>query len=432
MPREVLVNINDLLNTQVTDYVPGTYWAQWGYTRNRPLFNTYTIREMLIDPRVRFGLWIIKGHLMAKAKFKVESDTPEVQEFVQDQIKRFWKQGVTQALKAIEWGYSGAEVQYEQDEKTGRVVYAKLNDFEPPSVKIVTNKGERVGLLVSNYQTINMAPGKAIYLGGPKAFHHVHWKEYNKHYGLSRLYAAHVPWNEIWSEGGYRDVRRLWFYKNAFEGGIMRHPQGTVKLPSGQVRSYQDIAQEMIEKKRAGAVLTLPSDTDQRGNPRWDYEPAKGNTIPAGLFEYGQSLRVEILEALGIPPEVIESSGSQGFGSSSGRSIPEDAFYSVLFELLLNLTNDVVEQIVRPLVQINAQLGLLTYDTFDVMPFPLNSMPGNGMTDGELFPTDEMLNPMAAMGQQPGQPGQPGTPPVEGDEDEVPADEATPDLGLVA
>jgi hypothetical protein len=432
MPREVLVNINDLLNTQVADYVPGTYWAQWGYTRNRPLFNSYTIREMLIDPRVRFGLWIIKGHLMAKAKFKVESDTPEVQEFVQDQFKRFWKQGVTQALKAIEWGYSGAEVQYEQDEKTGRVVYAKLNDFEPPSVKIVTNKGERVGLLVSNYQTINMAPGKAIYLGGPKAFHHVHWKEYNRHYGLSRLYAAHVPWNEIWSEGGYRDVRRLWFYKNAFEGGIMRHPQGTVKLPSGQVRSYQDIAQEMIEKKRAGAVLTLPSDTDQRGNPRWDYEPAKGNTIPAGLFEYGQSLRVEILEALGIPPEVIESSGSQGFGSSSGRSIPEDAFYSVLFELLLNLTNDVVEQIVRPLVQINAQLGLLTYDTFDVMPFPLNSMPGNGMTDGELFPTDQQLNPMAAMGQQPGQPGQPGTPPAEGDEDEVPADEATTDLGLVA
>ena len=425
MPREMLVNINDLLNTQVTDYVPGTYWAQWGYTRNRPLFNTYTIREMLIDPRVRFGLWIIKGHLMAKARFKVESDTPEVQEFVQDQIKRFWRQGVTQALKAIEWGYSGCEVEYEQDEKTGRVVYCKLNDFEPPSVKVVTNKGQRVGILVSNYQTINMAPGKAVYLGGPKAFHHVHWKEYNKHYGLSRLYAAHVPWNEIWSEGGYRDVRRLWFYKNAFEGGIMRHPQGTVQLPDGRIRSYQDIAQEMIEKKRAGAVMTLPSDTDQRGNKRWDYEAARGNTIPSGLFEYGQSLRVEILEALGIPPEVIESSGSQGFGSSSGRSIPEDAFYSVLYELLLNLLNDVVDQIIKPLVQINARLGLLPYDTFDAMPFPLNSAPGTPGTEGELFPTEQ--SPV-----MPGQPPQPGQPPEQPTEGEEMPPEGETELGLVA
>jgi hypothetical protein len=426
MPQEVLVNVNDLLNTQVTDYVPGTYWAQWGYTRNRPLFNSYTIREMLIDPRVRFGLWIIKGHLMAKAKFKVESDTPEVQEFVESQIKRFWKQGITQALKAIEWGYSGAEVEYEQDEKTGQIVYCKLNDFEPPSVKVVTNKGQRVGILVSNYQTINMAPGKAVYLGGPKAFHHVHWKEYNKHYGLSRLYAAHVPWNEIWSEGGYRDVRRLWFYKNAFEGGIMRHPQGTVQLPTGQIRSYQDIAQEMIEKKRAGAVLTLPSDTDQRGQPRWNYEPARGNTIPAGLFEYGQSLRVEILEALGIPPEVIESSGSQGFGSSSGRSIPEDAFYSVLYELLLNLLNDLVDQIIKPLVQINARLGLIPYDTFDAMPYPLNNSPGTGMTEGEMFPSTEQMTPMNQLGQ----PGQ--QPPAGGEQIPVEDEEGGSDLGLVA
>jgi hypothetical protein len=108
------------------------------------------------------------------------------------------------------------------------LVYAKLNDFEPPSVKIVTNKGERVGLLVSNYQTINMAPGKAIYLGGPKAFHHVHWKEYNKHYGLSRLYAAHVPWNEIWSDLTFEDFTEVVLDPDIFPDEALKFNEFTV------------------------------------------------------------------------------------------------------------------------------------------------------------------------------------------------------------
>lgn len=371
----VYVDPNRLLQTHVQDYIPNAYSGYWIFNRQRPIFTQFTVREMLIDPRVNFGLWLIKGPMLSKAKFKVESENEEVRDFVIDMVNEFWQNGAVQALKAVEWGYSGSETLYKRDEKTGRIIYAGLKDFESPSVKVVTKWGNRTGLLISNFQTAKMEPGKAVYLGGPKAFHHVHWRHLHPHYGRSRLIGAHIPWNEMWSEGGYRDIRRLWFYKNAFEGGTIYHPQGYYKTPEGSLHSYQDLAQSLIEKKRTGATLTLPSDTDARGNRKWDYQEAKGNTIPAGLFDYGDSLRIEILEAMGIPYEVIEASGNEGFGSSTGREIPETAFYSILQEELNWLIFDFVNQIAKPAVQINAALGLLPYDTFTVLSHPLDSDP---------------------------------------------------------
>ena len=392
--KTVYVNPNSLLQTQVPGYVPTLSRRRWNgiSTYKQPVFSEQMVEEMIIDPRVKFGLSLIKGPMISKAKMKVESENEEVKEFVIKMINSFWLNGAVQALKAVEWGHSGSEVLYKQDEKTGQIIYAGLKDFHSSSVKIVTQNGERCGLLIKDFMTVSMKTGKAVYLGGPKAFHHVHSREIHPFYGRSRLYGAHIPWNEIWSQGGYRDIRRMWFYKNAFTGGTLYHPNKIYTMPDGRQVHSQDWGQEMVEKMKTGAVWTLPNDVDKNGNRQWEYNEAKGNTIPAGLFTYGDSLRIEILEALGIPYEVIESSGNEGFGSSSGRAIPETAFYSILQEELNWLIYDFVEQIIKPMVQINAALGLLPYDTFDVLSYPLMANPedvdfadkdGDGIPDAQ-------------------------------------------------
>lgn len=396
--QTVYVDVNDLLTTQVQEYIPSTFLGYGGYQRQRPPFTMFTINEMLLDPRIIFGLWLIKGPMLTKGKFSCISDNGEVQQFVESQLRKFWLNGAVQTLKAIEWGYSGSEILYKQDEKTGRIMYDGLKDFESCNVRVVTKNGCRTGLLIDKFMTVNMGVGKAVYLGGPKALHHIHWRQFHPYYGRSRLIGVHVPWNEVWSEGGYRDVRRLWFYKNAFEGGTIYHPQGFVRLPNGQLKAYQNIAQEIIEKKRTGGVMALPSETDARGNKKWEYDPAKGNTIPAGLFDYGNSLRIEILEAMGIPYEVIESSGNEGFGSSSGRAVPETAFYSILQEELQWLVHDFVEQCVRPLVQINANLGYLPYDTFEVEVHPLLTDNAANPAQQQQQPQGKPLNKLGASG----------------------------------
>lgn len=356
------------------DYEPRGYFGlNYFLGQNRPAFTSGTIMGMLTDPRVIYGLWLIKGPILSNAHVYVKCDDVTVHDFLVEQINRFWANSAVRALKAIEWGYSGCEVLYR--EKDGLVHFDELRDFYSPDVRVVVAKGEPTGILVRNGVNQHQA-----YLGFPKSMLHVHWRERNRFYGLSRLYGAHVPWHEIWSDGGYRDIRRLWFYKNAYEGGTIRHPPGASQTDGGTLRPNRDIARELIEKKRAGGVLTLPNTpSGDAGTYAWLYEPPAANPPPEGLLEYGEVLNNEILEALGIPPEVIASGGDQGFGSSTGRQVPQLAFYSILQELLQWLLYDLDYCVLRPLVEVNFGVGVVDYE---LQPFKLSEDVGSDGGEG--------------------------------------------------
>ena len=375
----------DLLSEPVTSgYIPEVRISGFYTNRNRPHFSGLVVREMLADPRVIFGLWLLKGPLLANAKFFVKCENPEVKEFLKTSITRFWRNSASRALKAIEWGYSGSEVIYRVDEN-GSVAFDILKDLDSMDVKVATDKGRFSGMVIRNVPTNK---GKRrVYIGGPKAFLHTHWRERNTWYGLSRLFGAHIPWWEQWSDGGFRDIRRLWFYKNAFEGGTIYHPPGITRLKDGSVVSNKDLARELIEKKRTGGTLTMPNNTTGDGQTRaWEYDPPQSNNVPNGLLEYGPELRDEILEGMGIPPEVIEASGGEGFGSSSGRAVPQMAFFSTLQEVLQWLVTDADTQIFRPTVALN--FGEVPYE---ICPFNLwkSMLMDTNSEDASSFGDDE-------------------------------------------
>lgn len=368
-----------LQESPAKDYEPKGYYGVSSFLgTGRPPFNSGVISAMLTDPRVIYGLWLLKGPIVCNAHVKVECDDETIKQFVIDQINRVWSNlEIVKVLKAIEWGYSGCEVLYR--EKDGLVQIDTFRDFHTPDVKPVVKDGTAIGMTVRN-------PGaqQDVYLGFPKSILHLHWRERNRFYGLSRLFGAHVPWWEIWSDGGYRDIRRLWFYKNAYEGGILRHPPGSSQTAEGALKANRDIGRELIEKKRAGGLLTLPNTpSGESGGYAWDYEPPAANPAPEGLLEYGAVLRDEILEALGIPPEVIASGGDQGFGSSTGRQVPQLAFYSILQELFQWFLTDLDVCVLRPLTEANYGLGSAVYD---LLPFKLSEDVESGDAGSELQP----------------------------------------------
>lgn len=388
--------IKELVGEEVSaGYEPTAsyYLPHLMFSQNRPVFRPFVIREMLTDPRIVFGLWLIKGPILSNAKFTVNSESAEIQSYVEKTLTAFWRTSAPRVLKGIEWGYSGCEVLYEEEE--GYIQFVRCKDFDSPDVQIVSNEGDLAGLLVKSNE------GGRIFLGGPKALHFVHLREKHPWYGQSRLFGAHVPWWEKWSDGGYRDIRRLWFYKNSFEGGTMYHPSGTVRLKTGDIVSNKDLARDIIEKKRSGAVITLPNTPSGDGaNQRaWEYIPPEPIPVPQGLLEYGQALDTEILEGLGIPSEVIQAAGETGFGSSSGRQIPQLAFFSVLQEILQALISDVDEQIIRPLVDLN----------FDEPPTSIYEVYPEPLTDTAVSNSGE--DPFAQQDQQ-GQPGDENQPPT--------------------
>jgi len=261
--------------------------------------------------------------------------------------------------------------------------FDNLHDFYPPDCCAVTMQGGLVGT------EINSGNLKEFYIGIPKVFWHVHARDQKKFYGVSRLFGAYAAWWEIWTEGGARDIRRLWFYRNAFDGGIMRYPTGYTQIENGGRINNRDLALEMLAKKRAGGYLVFPNQTGSDGRQVWEYEQPSSASAPPGMAEYMVFLTNEELEGLGIPPEVVEGGGG-GLGAATGRKIPMIAFYSSLQQIVDYLIGDIRVQILDFLIKLN--FGKLhEYEIVPLIPIlayqePLSQEKPEG-SQGEKKPT---------------------------------------------
>lgn len=342
------------------DYQPHAYGSGWyGLRRRAPLFSLSAIGEMLTDPRVQFALRLVKGPVLSKARFFVDCDHAEAKEFLVDTITRFWRTSAGRALKAIEWGFSCSEVLYEVHE--GRIRFEGLKDLHSMDCRVWIQNGQLDGASVRNLPGVNRnTPAIRV----PRLLWHVHDREKQPWYGRSRLYGAYLPWIEKWSDGGYRDIRTLFYHKCAFEGGIFYHPPGSDKLDDGSEVSNKDLAREMLEKKKTGGVMALPNTTDGEGNRKWVYEPPHVLSEPGGMLEYGRDLDDEIAEGIGVPSEVLKAEGT---GAYAGRQIPMEAFYAMLQEVMYWLMTDFDQQVLRQLVAVNFGQEL----QFEVVPFGL-------------------------------------------------------------
>ncbi|MHA1663260.1 MAG: hypothetical protein ACTSVR_08410, partial [Candidatus Thorarchaeota archaeon] len=347
---ETKVEAEDLLG----DSVSANYDPWWGFQfylmQNRPVFTYRAIHEILADPRIQFGLGLIKGPLQTHHDWKIESPRSEVEKFIREQLEWFWMFASRKALNSLDWGFSGNEVLYKENE--GKVVFHDLKYLYAMDTRAVVHKGAYAGLYLregGHYSDLQ----RFTYIGGPKTLWTVNERDVNHIYGRSRLFAAHPAYWEKWSEGGFRDVRRLWFYKNSFDSGSIYYPDGSTKIEGDTPTPNVRIAQQIVEQMRTGGVRAFPSRVNEQGKREWEYEAPKSNQTPQGLLEYGDKLDKELLEALGIPPEVVESQSSEGFGSSSGREIPLVAFFASLQEIFNRITFDFNEQILHYLIQIN-------------------------------------------------------------------------------
>lgn len=334
-----------LLATVTRDYLPTGYHSGFFHLHRLPPFTVFTVGAMLMDPRIVFGLWLIKGPILAQARFKIECDDSAVKDFIIKNVTRFWSTGAGRALKGLEWGYSCSEVLYKHRDD-GLIYYDDIKDLHSTDCRALTDGGELIGARIRNI------PGHSrVTIAGPKLLWHTHQREYHPFYGRSRLYGAYYPWVETWTDGGFRDVRRLFFHKYAFDGGVMYHPQGTTKLEdSGAVIAYKDLARELIEKKKTGGTLTLPSLFDGAGNRLWEHVQPNVSSPPIAIMEYGADLKTEILEGMGIPPEVAAMGET---GAYAGRLVPQQAFYASLQEIVRYLIEDFARQCLDYLIEVN-------------------------------------------------------------------------------
>lgn len=358
------------------------------YGHNFPIWRPSLVPTIQKDPRIRYGLNLIKGPIQAFTAFVTdeEAENPMLHETIREQgiqfvfgvscedakakefilktLNRLWQIGLQELLLAVDWGFSCCEVHYRKG-SDGLIQYDRMAHIHPFNVAPLFRKnGEIIGALEKG--VLGHVGGREI--PRYKMIWHVHARENHRVFGQSRLEWAFVPWHETWALYGARDIRRTWYFRNAYDGGTMRYPVGTTKTESGGTVDHRDLAVQIMSQMRTGGYRIFPNDVGPDGKtPEWDFEPPSANITPQGLMEYPETLRHEMLEALGIPPEVVESSSDGGFGSATGRKVPMMVYYSTLHSLVNYLLYDFQKFVLDGLLLVNYKKQI-DYEIFKVVP----------------------------------------------------------------
>lgn len=335
------------------------------YAHHFPYFCEITIQTMLLDPRIYFGLNLLKGPICTYTKFfsEEEAEEPTLGESLQQfnyhfpyvvtcknkeqeayiiqQYKRLWSTSIFHMLSCLDWGYSGNEVLIKKNRK-GQIVFDKLVNVSPViGTRCHIRNGGICGFATAtNPQVIPI--GKGLWT--------IHQPHLHSYYGQSQLKGAHIPWHETWMLGGARDIRRTWFFRCAYNGGNLYYPEGTYTDELGVTHPYEFLAAKIAEQKRSGSTGLFPSSKGLDGKRAWEFEEPAANMTPQGMEQYISLLRDEELEGLGIPPEVVSNGGSDGLGAATGRMVPLTAWLATLTPIASNCINTFREQVVDPIL----------------------------------------------------------------------------------
>lgn len=332
------------------------------------VFSWGDVERMKRDPQVVMGLRILFAPI-AGAKARVLADNPRLELFVAKQFERIWQKSLAKIIKFFEYGHAAGEITYTcpSDLRYRRggahlFEFEQFHDVHPLDVRPLREgtRGPIVGIRVRN-----VPDESQVDLGPPNSFWIANEPEYGQMYGNSRLKGAYEPWMEKRGRHGAIDIRRLWFIKNAYNSGTIRHPPGKTEISDGVYMSNQDVARQLLETLETGGVLVMPNTRDDDGNYLWNYEPPSINgTLITDLLEYPKGLDREILIGMGIPPELVDAA-TVGSGYS-GRAIPAQVFFSSLDQVVDAIVNAIIEQILRPLVEIN--FGERFREAFEIVP----------------------------------------------------------------
>lgn len=363
--------IGQPLSTGYRPTVP--MWTLWTVDVVPQFYLLRDIELMMIHPIVLNGLNYFKSGI-AGAEFEVECESPEVAMFVEEQSRRYWDKGVPKLQGGYEYGWIGCEALYKAD---GEVMYWDgFDQFSPRDVYLLTQNRIPVGVRVKQIQPIwgNEKAEKGtgyvdLWMGTAdvpaKGIWYPHNPRYSSYYGQSQLLGAWKPWRRLAWKDAAESVVDGGVYRFAYAGPMVGYPeedfQGATGSPAttadsmGNPRKYaRDVARQMGEYAKAGAVIGLPSTKyppELGGGEKWTFTWPTTTFNVDPLINYIKYLHDCIFQGIGVPPELIQAAET-GSGYS-GRSIPLEGFLLGQQHIADNLLALFVHQILHPLVRWN-------------------------------------------------------------------------------
>jgi hypothetical protein len=333
---------------RTSDYRPSVLSSAIPWLDDAVYFRTAEVERMKYDPRVEYGLGILKAPVHT-ATWEVKAVVPEIGQFVDQVLKRLWRRDLDKCLRMLEYRIAGGEVLYKDDEGDGRIEFDELKEIHPHDLTPLQLHGKLWGLEVSGCQW----QGRPVRLGAPRYWFMSNRPQFGQFYGQSVLSAVYPRWVEKNGRHGAIGSRRMWANKLAFSGGTIYYPPGETEVSPGQFVANQDLARQIVEYYENGGMLTLPSVFDEDGNQLWRWEPPQINGDFEQILSYPKTLDAEMLEGMGVAPEMAAAFES-GSGYS-GRAVPAMLFFLSCDRVVDTAIEMADRDVCKPLVAHNWQ-----------------------------------------------------------------------------
>lgn len=328
--------------------------------------NWMELDELLAEPTVQYCLLNMHGPLRS-VKFGVTGPDPALNEFVRKEFAKIWLTSLPCLLRFLELDVSCGIVKYRYSEDDRRLHFDRLNELHPRWTRPLVmedgpDRGQLLGIRPNGAN--DGVSGAENELFAPHYFWCSGETKFSQLWGRARTRGAYQPWKEKRSRHGAIDQRRLYHFKLAGVGGMLRYPPGFTNMGSEDVPHLVDnasVAKEISEKVLYGGVITLPGTRDGNGNYLWEWVSAALVGDSSGNREYIDDLDQEIMRGMGVPKEVLEAAET-GSGYS-GRAIPMMMFYASLDSLIDIVVDAVSRCIIAHLVAHNFDTS-----TYEIVP----------------------------------------------------------------
>lgn len=300
-----------------------------------------TYRKMRDNYQISACLNVI-AFMLQKLDWYVDADesTEEVKKVVETSIGNVWTQLMRGVTKSVWSGYSPMTKVFSLDGKY--IVLKKIRDLAPETCTIRTDpKG--------NFDGFDQYKGQSVEekIDPKYAFWVAFQMEDGDLYGNSMLKSAYKPWY-------YQELVHLFAnrYYERFGEPVVKGmaPNEIIEDKDGTKREAMATIQALGESLKSNSVITIPSETDDKGNLLYDIKYLESQMRGVDFDTYLKRLDMEMARAIFIPDLMF---GSGRVGSYELGREQKATFITGLMGIADDIFGYIQNYIVRQIVYLN-------------------------------------------------------------------------------
>lgn len=297
-------------------------------------------KKIRMHPMCRLGLAFIKLGLPDVVPLWTASK-PEEALIAEAAFKPIWKRTVRNALECVDFGFKAMELLWQngtvkhEDENEAQKTYKgylpKLpKSLDGETIDILVN--ERDGSFIGFWQDSDEK--RKCLAEDMKALVFTNQLESGNYYGISDLESIYPYWYDA---NINRQFHMRWLERKGTGIYKGRYPSGTSDVEGAETENA-DLMMDLLNGIVEGVVVSVPSDADDKGNPKWDIALLEGEDKNNSFIEHAKYLDETILKGLIIPDKALVQ------GEMGARASVE-SFQNLFIARKQDLLNQIVDTI---------------------------------------------------------------------------------------